>query len=459
MAKTNQTVFVCNECGAVFANWSGKCRECGNWNTLTEEVRSAPQNPGSKARVTDGNKTKPLHLSQATELEQVFRRATNIREFDRALGGGIVEGSVSLLSGEPGIGKSTLLLQLCQALSDWKILYVSGEESAKQIAQRAARLNVSTDNLLLYCETDLEKILHEASVGDYRLLLVDSVQTLCDSALSSSPGSAAQVKQCAGELIKLTKQSEFATIMVGHVNKDGVIAGPKLLEHMVDVVLYFEGDRSHSCRIIRTIKNRYGATSEIGLFDMTEEGLCEVPDPSRRLMEESPHDIPGSACVCLMEGTRPILAEIQALTARSPFPSPKRLANGVDHNRMFLLLAVLEQRMGIPFYDKDVYLNVIGGLRFDETATDLGIIAALYSCVKSVPLESDTLYLGEVGLSGECRSISAVDARVREAARLGFKQIVLPKRNLDGIKKTPAGIRLIGIRSVYELLQLIKGSN
>lgn len=457
MAKANQTIFVCNECGASFPNWMGKCRECGNWNTLTEEV-VAPSKGKAAARAAIPEQ-RPIRMIDAEhESADLFRRPTTIQEFDRALGGGIVEGSVCLLSGEPGIGKSTLLLQLCQALSDWKVLYVSGEESARQISQRAARLGVDTERLFLFCETDLEKVLHEATHGDYQLLLIDSVQTLCDNTLSSSPGSAAQVKQCAGEIIKLTKQSGFATIMVGHVNKDGVIAGPKLLEHMVDVVLYFEGDRSQSCRIIRTIKNRYGATSEIGLFDMTDEGLCEVPDPSRRLLEDSPRDVCGSATVCLMEGTRPIIAEIQALTAKSPFPSPKRLANGVDTNRMFLLLAVLEQRFGIPFYDKDVYLNVIGGLRFDETATDLGIVAALYSSVKSIPIPGEVLFLGEIGLSGECRSINAVEARVKEAARLGFHKIVLPSRNLTALKSRPKDVELIGIRSVFELTQMIQGS-
>ncbi len=458
MAKSSQSVFVCDSCGAVFDNWSGKCRECGEWNTLVEQVRSTPSTPRTSAAHHGATGAKALPLSHASaDKERFFRRATGIGELDRALGGGIVEGSVSLLSGEPGIGKSTLLLQLCKALSDWKILYVSGEESARQIAQRAARLNIENDNLFLFCETDLEKVLAEASAGDYNLVLVDSIQTLCDNTLSSAPGGAAQVKQSTSALISLTKQSEFATILVGHVNKDGVIAGPKLLEHMVDVVLYFEGDRTQSCRIIRTIKNRYGATSEIGLFDMTDEGLCEVPDPSRRLMEDSPIDVPGSAPVCLMEGTRPILAEIQALVAKSPFPSPKRLANGVDHNRMFLLLAVLEQRLGIPFFDKDVYLNVIGGIRFDETATDLGIAAALYSAIKSISIPNDVLFLGEVGLSGECRTISACDARVREGSRLGFTKIVLPERNRKALKSPPKDVQLIGIRSVYELTRVLQG--
>lgn len=456
MAKSPQSVFVCNECGAIFPNWSGKCRECGNWNTLTEETRTTQSKPNNAIK---SSTTQPINIKSSSLTDETFfRKPTGINEFDRALGGGIVEGSVTLLSGEPGIGKSTLLLQLCNALRDWKILYISGEESSRQISQRAARLNVDTDNLFLFCETDLEKILSEAARGEYNLILIDSVQTLCDASLTATPGGAAQVKQSATEIIKLTKCSNFATIMVGHVNKDGIIAGPKLLEHMVDVVLYFEGDRSQSCRIIRTIKNRYGATSEIGLFDMTDEGLCEVPDPSRRLMEDSPRDVPGSASVCLMEGTRPILAEIQALTAKSPFPSPKRLASGVDTNRMFLLLAVLEQRLGIPFYDKDVYLNVIGGLRFDERATDLGIIAALYSSIHSIPLPSDTLFLGEIGLSGECRTINASDARVREAARLGFTRIVLPTRNLNTLKNQPKEVELLGIRSVYELTKIIKGN-
>ncbi len=455
MPKGVQTRFVCSECGAEFPNWSGKCRECGSWNTLTEETRAIQKAVSISAKPL-APRAKSLRLNEVEQSDEgVFRRPTGIAEFDRALGGGIVAGSVSLLSGEPGIGKSTLLLQLCRALPDLKILYVSGEESARQIAQRAKRLSVADDQLYLFCETDLEAILEEAKNG-YQLILIDSIQTVCDASISSSPGSASQVKQAAGALINLTKQLACATIMVGHVNKDGVIAGPKLLEHMVDVVLYFEGDRTQSCRFIRTIKNRYGATSEIGLFEMTDEGLCEIPDPSRRLLEDTPKDVPGSASVCLMEGTRPILAEIQALVAKSPFPSPKRLANGVDYNRMHLLLAVMEQRLGIPMFDKDVYLNVIGGLRFDETATDLGIVAALYSGVKAIPLAGDTLFLGEIGLSGECRTVGACDARVREGARLGFTRIVLPQRNIKLLKNPPKGVELIGVRSAFELTQILQ---
>lgn len=453
MAKLSETIFVCSECGEVFEKWSGKCRDCGAWNTLSEE-RRAPQKASQKA-VPPRENAAVLKLHEVDARAQTFfRRETGITEFDRALGGGIVQSSVALLSGEPGIGKSTLLLQLCKALPDLKILYVSGEESARQLSARAARIGLCTSGLYLFCETDLHAILDEAARG-YQLLLIDSIQTVCDGTLSSSPGSAAQVKQCAAALIALTKQSELATILVGHVNKDGVIAGPKLLEHMVDVVLYFEGDRTQSCRIIRTIKNRYGATSEIGLFEMTDEGLCEIPDPSRRLLEDSPKDVPGSTCVCLMEGTRPILAEIQALVTKSPFSNPKRLSTGVDYNRMWMLLAVLEQRLGISFFDKDVYLNVIGGLRFDETATDLGILAALYSCVKGIPLRGDTLFIGEVGLSGECRFVGACDARVREGARLGFQRILLPARNAASLKQKPKNVTLCPVKSVVELGALL----
>ncbi|MDD6312325.1 MAG: DNA repair protein RadA [Firmicutes bacterium] len=447
--------YVCSECGCVHDRWQGKCRECGSWDSLVETV-----NEPAPAKKTAQTKTSGVR--QSVELSKMKfdaneekRSSTGISELDRALGGGIVRSSVTLLSGEPGIGKSTLLLQICSCMTEQKILYVTGEESAAQIKLRAKRLGIERDNIFLLCETDIDSILSEINELSPDILIIDSVQTMVDRSLSSSPGSVAQVNRTAASLISASKQSKMATILVGHVNKDGVIAGPKLLEHMVDVVLYFEGERSQSCRVIRAIKNRYGSTNEIGLFEMTDTGLEEVPDPSKRLWEDSPKNVSGSCPVCLMEGTRPIIAEVQALITKSPFNTPKRLSTGVDYNRMSILLAVLEKRLGLKFYDKDVYLNVIGGLRFDETATDLGIITAIISCIRDIKLDGGTIAIGEVGLSGECRAINSMDLRIKEAARLGFERILMPKRAIDRLKIKPSGIKLVPIRSVYDLINAI----
>jgi DNA repair protein RadA/Sms len=385
------------------------------------------------------------------------RYLTRIGELDRALGGGIVRGSVALISGEPGIGKSTLLLQICKEMQGLRVLYVSGEESPLQIKMRAKRLGAVADHIYLQCETDIDGILAEIGRISPDILIIDSVQTMQDSALGSASGSTGQVKMCTSKILAATKRAGFSTILVGHVNKDGVIAGPKLLEHMVDVVLYFEGERTQSCRILRAIKNRYGSTNEIGLFEMTDAGLEEVPDPSRRLLEDSPKHVSGSCPVCVMEGTRPILTEVQALISRSPFPNPKRLSSGVDYNRMSMLLAVLEKRLGLKFFDKDVYLNVVGGLKLDETAADLGILTAIISGAMDLPLPGTLLAIGEVGLSGECRTIGDCEMRVAEAARLGFETILLPKKQFERLKKKPDGVKLIPIKSVFELLQILKG--
>ncbi|MBR5295476.1 MAG: DNA repair protein RadA [Clostridia bacterium] len=458
MAEKQKTVYVCTSCGATQSKWSGQCRECGEWNTMEEEVQSIS---GAKTKAKINLIGDFATASKLTEIqEETFggeRCKTGIGELDRALGGGIVTGSVALFSGEPGIGKSTLLLQICKEMKAQKILYVSGEESQLQIKMRAKRLGAVADNIYLQCETDIEGILAETQRISPDILIIDSVQTLQDTSLSASPGSTSQVKACTSQILALTKKTGFSTILVGHVNKDGVIAGPKLLEHMVDVVLYFEGERTQSCRILRAIKNRYGSTNEIGLFEMTDSGLEEVPDPSRRLLEDSPKKVSGSCPVCLMEGTRPIMTEVQALTSKSPFPNPKRLSSGVDYNRMSMLLAVLEKRLGLRFFDKDVYLNVVGGLRLDETAADLGICTALISSALDIPLPGNLIAVGEIGLSGECRTVGDSDTRVAEAARLGFEAIILPKKQADRLKKKPAGLKLIPVRSVYELLEILKG--
>lgn len=457
MADKIKTVYVCTACGATQTKWSGQCKECGEWNTMEEEVVRASSSSKKAERVTSEEYASAVKLCEIEE-ETLFgeRYETGIGELDRALGGGIVRGSVALISGEPGIGKSTLLLQICKEMQKLRVLYVSGEESQLQIKMRAKRLGALTDNVYLQCETDLEGIVAETERIAPDILIIDSVQTLQDPALSAAPGSTSQVKACTARILALTKKSGFSTILVGHVNKDGVIAGPKLLEHMVDVVLYFEGERTQSCRILRAIKNRYGSTNEIGLFEMTDSGLEEVPDPSRRLLEDSPKHVSGSCPICLMEGTRPIMTEVQALITKSPFPNPKRLSSGIDFNRMAMLLAVLEKRLGLRFFDRDVYMNVVGGLRLDETAADLGICTAAISSIMDLKLPGNLIAIGEVGLSGECRTIGDSDLRVAEAARLGFETILLPQKQVERLKKKPKGVALIGIRSVYELLGSLK---
>ncbi len=457
MAEKQKTVYICSSCGAVQSKWSGQCRECGEWNTMEEEIQSVSSLKTKTKDIASGDFALASKLSEIREESFGGERCkTGIGELDRALGGGIVTGSVALFSGEPGIGKSTLLLQICKEMRDQKVLYVSGEESQLQIKMRAKRLGAVTDNIYLQCETDIEGILAETQRIQPDILIIDSVQTLQDTSLSAAPGSTSQVKACTSQLLALTKKTGFSTILVGHVNKDGVIAGPKLLEHMVDVVLYFEGERTQSCRILRAIKNRYGSTNEIGLFEMTDSGLEEVPDPSRRLLEDSPKMVSGSCPVCLMEGTRPIMTEVQALITKSPFPNPKRLTSGVDYNRMSMLLAVLEKRLGLRFFDKDVYLNVVGGLKLDETAADLGICTALLSSALDIPLPGNLIAVGEVGLSGECRTVGDSELRVAEAARLGFEAIILPKKQADRLKKKPKDVRLIAVKSVFELLEILK---
>jgi len=461
MSKNDNNVFICDECGAVFEKWFGKCKECGAWNSLVEEKRiEKPKKNNKNTSFFDDYTHETSVLLNDVDCEDVEseRYKTGIGEFDRALGGGLVKSSVSLLSGEPGIGKSTLLLQICAYMQNDRILYVSGEESKMQIKMRAKRLGVNNDSLYLLSETDIDGICDEINKINPDIVIIDSVQTMYDRNVNSSAGSVSQVTKTALRLIEITKRSKLATVLVGHVNKEGYIAGPKLLEHMVDVVLSFEGDRGQSCRIVRAIKNRYGSTNEIGLFEMTDIGLCEVPDPSQRLLEDSLRDVSGNCPVCLVEGTRPIIAEVQALVTKSVFSSPKRTANGVDYNRMSILLAVMEKRLGCKFFDKDVYLNVTGGLRLDEAATDLSVVTALLSGLNDFKMNGRTLVIGEVGLSGECRAVSMVSARINEAVRLGFEKIILPERSLRLLNQKFSNIELIPVTNVYELAkELSKG--
>ena len=452
MPKT-KTSYVCTQCGAVQPKWMGKCPDCGSWNTLIEQV----EEPVSRFSAAAGGGRSPASVAQASSLEEIDsseeqRYLTGMGELNRVLGGGIVPGSVVLLSGDPGIGKSTLLLQICQTISSGaRILYVSGEESLRQIKLRAARLGVTTQNLALSSTTDIEAVVELIRREKPDIVMVDSIQTMNLSALNSSSGSVTQVRECTQLLINLAKSMEVPVFIVGHVNKDGAIAGPKVLEHMVDAVLYFEGERNLSYRILRAIKNRYGSTNEIGVFEMGDSGLDEVSNPSQAMLEGRPENVSGTCVACVIEGSRPILAEVQALVSKSGYHSPRRMATGFDYNRLALLLAVLEKRCGYFFGTLDAYINVVGGLRLDEPAADLPVALALVSNLTDKPIPEDLIAFGEVGLAGELRAVNRVQMRIKEARRLGFKRCLLPKSSLSAINFDP-GIELIGVSSLSQAL-------
>ena len=452
MPKT-KTSYVCTQCGAVQPKWMGKCPDCGSWNTLIEQV----EEPVSRFSSAAGGGRSPASVAQASSLEEIDsseeqRYLTGMGELNRVLGGGIVPGSVVLLSGDPGIGKSTLLLQICQTISSGaRILYVSGEESLRQIKLRAARLGVTTQNLALSSTTDIEAVVELIRREKPDIVMVDSIQTMNLSALNSSSGSVTQVRECTQLLINLAKSMEVPVFIVGHVNKDGAIAGPKVLEHMVDAVLYFEGERNLSYRILRAIKNRYGSTNEIGVFEMGDSGLDEVSNPSQAMLEGRPENVSGTCVACVIEGSRPILAEVQALVSKRGYPSPRRMATGFDYNRLALLLAVLEKRCGYFFGTLDAYINVVGGLRLDEPAADLPVVLALVSNLTDKPIPEDLIAFGEVGLAGELRAVNRVQMRIKEARRLGFKRCLLPKSSLSAINFDP-GIELIGVSSLSQAL-------
>ena len=451
--KEPKTVYVCAECGYISRKWLGKCPDCGAWNSLNEEEEKP--SPTARKSILRREDKEAVRLSD-TALPDYIRRSTGMGELDRVLGGGLVQGSVVLLSGEPGIGKSTLLLQISHELAKGhKVLYVSGEESRGQIKLRAERLGVSTGELFVLTETNLDGIEEECKRLSPDVLIVDSIQTIYSERFTSVAGSITQVRECAMSFIAYAKETGSAVFLVGHINKEGGISGPKVLEHMVDAVLYFEGDRRQSYRIVRAIKNRYGSTNEIGVFEMGDEGLTEIPNPSEAMMEGRPTDISGSAACVVMEGSRPLITEIQALVAPTAFPSPRRTADGFDYNRMCLLLAVLERRLHLRFSANDVYLNIAGGMRLIEPAADLAVAISLISAISDTVIPPDLIVFGELGLAGEVRAVSHADYRVKEAYRLGFRRIVLPKRSVAALKgKTDA--ELIGISNLFEVLTLLK---
>ena len=459
MPKT-RTVFVCQECGAQSPKWLGRCADCGAWNSLVEErAADAGGAPAAGHRYALAGAAGSARLYADIEIEQHARLSTGIGEFDRVLGGGVVPGSLVLLGGEPGIGKSTLLLQAAanMARSIGPVLYSSGEESEHQIKSRGERLAIGDAPLYLLAETCLERILEETARIKPALVIVDSIQTVFSLKFQSAPGSIGQVREAATQLLFTAKGQNVPTLLVGHVTKDGSLAGPKALEHVVDTVLYFEGERHHAHRVVRAVKNRFGAVSELGVFEMTASGLRPVPNPSKLFLAERPANAPGSAVICSVEGSRPILVEVQALVSTSLYGTARRTANGIDQQRLALLLAVLEKRAGLSLGGDDVFVNIAGGMTVDEPAADLGVVAAIASSVRSRIVLATTAVFGEVGLAGEVRGISQSGLRVREAAQMGFRRCIMPEANVDPAeaRQLAGSCELLGVRTVGEALDAI----
>ncbi len=455
MPAKQKTVFVCNDCGYESPKWMGQCPGCGSWNTLEEHLSISKKSALSQNSLSSFIcEAKTLSDIKASDEE---RYITGISEFDRVLGGGVVKGSVVLLSGDPGIGKSTILLQVCKAFADrLNILYVSGEESPNQIKLRAARLSVGGDNVSVISDTNTVSICEYIKANKPDIVMIDSIQTLQIEEISSSPGSIVQVRESTNLLLHTGKSLDIPVFIVGHVNKGGDIAGPKVLEHIVDTVLYFEGERNQSYRILRAIKNRFGSTNEIGVFEMTERGLEAVQNPSAMLLSGRVLNVSGDCVTCVMEGTRPILSEIQGLVTTTGFGNPRRMSNGYDFNRLNMLLAVLEKRLGLYFSNLDTYLNVVGGMRLDEPAADLAVCLSLVSGLRDIPLSDSLIAFGEVGLSGEIRNVPRVESRIKEAKALGFTQCILPKSSLKNLRTVPDGIELIGVRNLKEAVNIIR---
>lgn len=454
MANKSKLVYVCTQCGKENTKWYGQCPGCGEWNTLVEEIQQSQ--PSSKKSSTNAvHIVSNVKQLSGIESENKQRYHTGMKELDRVLGGGVVRGSIVLLGGDPGIGKSTIFLQICEYLGkNLKILYVSGEESAHQIKMRAKRLNVNTDNLYILAETDVLGIAEYVKSESYDMVIVDSIQTMNLTELSSSPGSVSQIRECTSLLMQLGKSLDIPIFVIGHVNKDGAIAGPKVLEHIVDTVLYFEGERHLSYRILRAVKNRFGSTNEIGVFEMVSEGLREVENPSLMLISGRPQGASGTCVACINEGSRIILSEVQGLVTPTGFGTPRRMATGFDYNRLSMIIAVLEKRCGYFFGNMDAYVNVIGGIKLNEPAADLTVAITLISSLKDVVVPDDVIAFGEVGLAGEIRAVNNCDMRVAEASRLGFRKVVVPYNNLKSIPESVKnGIEVIGVKTIRQAFE------
>lgn len=450
MASKIKTIYACTECGAESTKWYGRCPSCGAWNTMEEQI----QNQIASTGVTVSSATVQSIANIVPNNKQRYH--TGMKELDRVLGGGIVRGGLMLIGGDPGIGKSTLLLQICEHLgTNHKILYVSGEESEGQIKLRADRLGVTCENLFVLCENDLGIVLSSMQEQTPDIVIIDSIQTMNMAEVASASGSVTQVRECTSAIMRVAKRMDIPVFIVGHVNKDGAIAGPKVMEHIVDCVLYFEGDRHSSYRLLRCVKNRYGSTNEIGVFEMGDKGLLEVENPSLMLLSGRPLNVSGACVACTIEGTRPMLAEIQGLVSPTGFGNPRRMATGFDYNRLSLILAVLEKRAGYLFSNLDTYVNVVGGLWLDEPAVDLPVALALISGLKDAVIPSDTIAFGEIGLTGEIRSVSNADLRIGEAARMGFKRVLVPHHNLSNIVARD-DIEIIGVKTIREAFEAIQ---
>lgn len=454
VAKKSKNEFVCQECGYISPKYLGRCPNCGNWNTLVEELIQEEPTRHSRVSLT-GETTKPEKLDQVI-FKKEKRVKTELDELNRVLGGGVVPGSMVLIGGDPGIGKSTLLLQVSQQLSklDDNVLYVSGEESAQQIKMRAERLSETDNHFYVYSETDMALIKQTIEQLRPNYVVIDSIQTMTHPEIKSAAGSVSQVRETTAELMQIAKTNQITIFIVGHVTKEGSLAGPRMLEHMVDTVLYFEGERHHTFRILRAVKNRFGSTNEIGIFEMRQEGLVEVKNPSEAFLEERLADSTGSAVVCSMEGTRPILAEVQALITPSVFGNANRTAAGLDRHRVSLIMAVLEKRAGLLLQNQDAYLKAAGGVKLDEPAIDLAIAVSIASSYKDKGTSPDECFVGEIGLTGEVRRVNRIDQRVKEAKKLGFKKIYVPKNSLQGWK-IPTGIEVVGVSTVSETLRQV----
>ena len=458
MAKI-KTKYVCQECGYENSKWLGKCPECSNWNTFVEEIEEKRSKSNKEVFVIDKSSSRPLNINSIETIKEQ-RFSTCINELDRVLGGGVVKGSLVLVGGDPGIGKSTLLIQVSSnvANSGKKVLYISGEESASQIKMRAQRLGIKSDNLYIFAENNLSIIEAHLESVNPDLIIVDSIQTVFSPEITSAPGTVSQIKEGTSRFMKISKKMGISTFVVGHVTKEGALAGPKVVEHMVDTVLYFEGERFNTYRLVRAVKNRFGSTNELGVFEMREIGLVELENPSKILISEKPKDVAGSVIISTVEGTRPMLLELQALVSPTSFGIPKRTATGVDYNRVSLLMAVLEKRVGMQIQNQDVYINVVGGIKINEPSIDLGIVMSIASSFRNIPIDGNVAITGEVGLTGEIRAVSFIEKRIAECKKLGFTKIIIPKSNYEAVKDIK-GIDICPVDSVRQAINIVLGGN